>query len=182
MVGDQRSLVSENGVVPRCPLFDAEVLLTSPQRTLAVDSLHTLYQGPAQRYVSSCLWRCVLLNPWKAQGPIDTIIDIGVKNISTVLREWDKEGKHQTLRHLTPNMLGDRKGHNTDDINHPGDKMSLKAAESGRLVSFCVHLLEEYGGAATFGFAVMQAGTSLLRYMRVMKELDVIPTAAQYRE
>eukprot|EP00959_Pyramimonas_sp_CCMP1952_P039578 827882-Pyramimonas_sp.AAC.1 len=45
-----------------CPLFSA-ALCASPHRTLAVDSLHTLFLGPASRCISACLRRVLLKNP-----------------------------------------------------------------------------------------------------------------------
>eukprot|EP00959_Pyramimonas_sp_CCMP1952_P291828 6103597-Pyramimonas_sp.AAC.1 len=45
-----------DSVMHRCPLY-SEALHASPNRTLAVDSLHTLFLGPVLRFVSAALWR-----------------------------------------------------------------------------------------------------------------------------
>eukprot|EP00959_Pyramimonas_sp_CCMP1952_P000645 12455-Pyramimonas_sp.AAC.1 len=79
-------------------------------------------------------------------------------------------------------MLGDRKHFGIARPNHDGGHMSLKAAEAGMLVRFCVDLLMRNGGAARFGFPIIQAGQSLLRYMIVMKQIKVLPTEVQYTE
>eukprot|EP00959_Pyramimonas_sp_CCMP1952_P044302 925653-Pyramimonas_sp.AAC.1 len=66
-------------------------------------------------------------------------------------------------------MLGYMKQCNTQNSARPGTKNLLKAAEAGIMVSFCVHLLDKFGGVVGFGFAMIQAGVSLETYMRVMK-------------
>eukprot|EP00959_Pyramimonas_sp_CCMP1952_P403015 8444742-Pyramimonas_sp.AAC.1 len=60
--------------------------------------------------------------------------------------------------------------------------MSLKAAEAGMLVRFVVDLLVKLGGPGKFGLPVICAGESLVRYMSVMREIEVVPTDVQYND
>ena len=169
----------------RCPLFDIVVLRTSPTRTLAIDSLHSLYLGPCLRYVSACSWRCILYNPWNVVGPVDLLVSSGCVHISNALKLWATENKGTIqcdMKTITPKMLGDRKHFSVANPNHDGGHMSLKAAEAGMLVRFCVDLLMRNGGPARFGLAIIQAGQSLIRYMVVMKQIKVLPTDVQYTE
>ena len=57
---------------------------------------------------------------------------------------------------------------------HPGCAGSFKAAETGRLLPFCVHLLAKLGGSSTFGNPMMVAGRTLQTYMQTMKDSGVI--------
>eukprot|EP00959_Pyramimonas_sp_CCMP1952_P421113 8821663-Pyramimonas_sp.AAC.1 len=98
-----------------------------------------------------------------------------------------KQG-HHTVRHEnnnTENVGGSETfRHVGNDANpdHDGGHMSLKAAEAGMLVRFCVDWLMRNGGPARFGLPIIQAGQSPLRYMIVMKQIKVLPTDAQYTE
>jgi hypothetical protein len=59
--------VSFDPVHDRSPIFDEEIG-TSPDETLAIDTLHTLYYGPANRWSSAVLWRLVLGGKWSSRG------------------------------------------------------------------------------------------------------------------
>ena len=56
-----------DSVVHRNPIY-SDALVTNPARTLAVDSLHTLYYGPIQRWVFAAIWRILMSNPWRIRG------------------------------------------------------------------------------------------------------------------
>eukprot|EP00959_Pyramimonas_sp_CCMP1952_P212868 4454377-Pyramimonas_sp.AAC.1 len=64
----------------RCPIFSIE-LCTSPARTLAIDAMHCLYLGVIMRYVSACLWRLLLGNPWAFSGNESQIQDLALRQI-----------------------------------------------------------------------------------------------------
>ena len=56
-------VVLQDSVVNRVPLFHPSLGI-SPQETMAIDALHTVYYGPVQRWGSATLWRLALSNPW----------------------------------------------------------------------------------------------------------------------
>eukprot|EP00959_Pyramimonas_sp_CCMP1952_P085239 1782281-Pyramimonas_sp.AAC.1 len=47
--------------------------------------------------------------------------------------------------------------------------MSYKAAETGVLLEFTVHMLESTGGADKYGEPLLQGGYSLLRYLELVR-------------
>lgn len=106
-------------VVHRCPLFSTR-LHTSPHRTLAIDSLHTIFLGPALRYCSSALWRIVLRNPWRYRGDVKVVIDNTVAILNAELQKYQSDPSNaipidRRIGKLTPKMLGDRKGRTPQD-------------------------------------------------------------------
>ena len=54
-------------IINRCPLFCDE-LHTSPDKSMAVDTLHTFNYGPVMWWTSSALWRLIMANPWQLRG------------------------------------------------------------------------------------------------------------------
>eukprot|EP00959_Pyramimonas_sp_CCMP1952_P175383 3665631-Pyramimonas_sp.AAC.1 len=98
-----------DAIVRRCPLFD-EYLHSSPARTLAIDELHVLFIGPAQRYVSASLWRIILKNPWSIRGSSDRVADIGARYLKSELDIWQADPDNgvpmnKRLNNLTRGML-----------------------------------------------------------------------------
>lgn len=65
--------------------------------------------------------------------------------------------------------------------NHPGSAGSLKAAECGRMIPFCLHLLCKFGGSTRFGVSLIQAGVALERYMDLMRENPLIVPPDKHR-
>eukprot|EP00959_Pyramimonas_sp_CCMP1952_P472633 9500350-Pyramimonas_sp.AAC.3 len=99
-------------VVHRCPLFTAE-LSCSPVRSLAIDSLRCFYFGPIMRYVSACMWRTVLKNPWQFGGNLDQVIELGSRRLQGDLLFWQQATDvppEVRLGALTAKMFGQRKG------------------------------------------------------------------------
>lgn len=60
-------------VVRYCPIWNLAQLGTSPYRSLMLDSLHLVNLGLMSRYVSACLWRILIQNPWDVVADSDTI-------------------------------------------------------------------------------------------------------------
>ena len=54
-------------IIHHCPLFSRK-LETSPARSLALDSLHTVYLGPIVRWNSAALWRIIVKLAVKYKG------------------------------------------------------------------------------------------------------------------
>lgn len=62
---------------------------------------------------------------------------------------------------------------------HPGGHMSLKGGEIGAMVSFSLHMLQKFGGAAKFGEHLIAAGTSLQEFMSALRSGYVMPSPDQ---
>ena len=74
-------------VINRSPLFCTD-LGTSPTRTLAIDSLHTIKYGPMMRWTRAALWRVIVLNPWRFRGTIDVKLELAIRRLRTDMYEW----------------------------------------------------------------------------------------------
>ena len=101
----------------RCPLFSEE-LGTSPHRTLAVDALHTLFLGPILRFISCVLWRILLMNPWRVNGDLDTVLNIGIMWLNGDLETWQVQENvdlNRRVHGLTLKMMGKRMGCNLQE-------------------------------------------------------------------
>lgn len=134
----------------RCPLF-SQRLGTSPQRSLAVDSLHTLFLGPVLRYVNGVLWRVLLANPWRIGGDLNTVLDLGCLQLSGELRAWQEENDiplDRRVKTITRKMLGKSMGCTTQEtcfFQRAGMEPNCKhrgGGEGGTVRSNCV----EWGG------------------------------------
>eukprot|EP00959_Pyramimonas_sp_CCMP1952_P361318 7567155-Pyramimonas_sp.AAC.1 len=53
--------------------------------------------------------------------------------------------------------------------------MSLKAAEAATMLSFAVAVLNQYGGAPTFGEALIGVGGSLMAFISELKRHPIMP-------
>ena len=86
----------------RCPLFCTQ-LSTSPQSSVAIDSLHTLYFGPMMRCEAAVFWRLVNVNPWRVRGPTTMgRIDTCCKRLTADLLFWrDQEKIHVAAESAT---------------------------------------------------------------------------------
>ena len=129
------------------PIFDTE-LGTSPQRTVALDTLHGYYFGPMTRYASAVLWRIIIANPWHINGDQDNRDEQGCRRIRADLLKWqeDQDIPHnRRICDLTVPMLGARKDAGPDPPDlHPGDTMKTKAAETHMMLRFAHHELSRY--------------------------------------
>ena len=100
----------------RCPIFN-NVLCTSPARTLAIDAMHCLHLGVIMRFVSSCLWRLLLENPWDFSGSESQIQDLALRQIWCELKSWQEKNVpcSDRLDGLTAKMMGKSCGRTTED-------------------------------------------------------------------
>ena len=76
-----------DAVLHRNPIFSS-VLGTSPQRTLAIDTLHTLYYGPIQKYVQCVVWRVIAGNPWRFNGGMEERLELAAARLRIDLAEF----------------------------------------------------------------------------------------------
>ena len=162
---------SLDSVAHRCPLFST-VLETSPQRTLAVDSLHTLYYGPMMRWTSAALWRTLLSNPWGCTGSLSACLELGTRRLTQELAAWfdaHATPHNRRIREITVNMLGDKRGCTLTNTRHPGGHLKTKAAETGIMHEFAMDLIVQHGGVERFGRDFVCAGDAMLQFMRIMQ-------------
>ena len=171
-------------VIRRCPLF-SPAIGTSPVASLAVDTMHTVYFGPAMRFASAVLWRVLLGNPWGIRGTQAAILDLGCRRLHSDLRLWCEQTgvpHEKRLNELTLGMLGSLEGCSvTGHKRHPGSVLKTKAAETGLLVPFAMHLLSMYGGVVDCKASLQEAGAALCEWLDIVRAEDriVLPSAQQ---
>ena len=127
-----------DAVSHRCPLFD-ERLGTSPERTLAVDHLHTIYYGPAAVWLSAVLWRLINANVYCIRGDLATRRLVTVRRLTAELDTWSTANQipaHRRFGDFTLGMLGDDQGLGDREEMHRGGTMKLKAGQIGFLLRF----------------------------------------------
>ena len=142
----------------RNPLFQRQLGLSLS--SLGLDVLHLLYLGVFADYVGAVLWAFLLCAAWCRNT------SLGIIRIRDCLGDWYagpakvKFGnKLTTVGYLTVQMLGKR--------SNPCCK--AKAAETGYLMHFCVHLLERFWGVlGEKHTAFAEAGLALERYLAVL--------------
>ena len=82
----------------QCPLF-APMPAISPQASLAVDTLHTLFFGPVMRLVSAIAWRVLAMNPWEFRGAKAVVLEQGCRQLGAhVLQCFVDENIPNNLR------------------------------------------------------------------------------------
>jgi hypothetical protein len=110
-----------DSVSRRCPLFSS-TLHCNPVSSLAIDSLHTVALGVCQRFVSACIWRVLLRNPWNIAGDLTSALDTEINYVKADLNlfQSDPENKvdrNRAVASLTLKMLGKRGMFNFQDMN-----------------------------------------------------------------
>jgi hypothetical protein len=78
---------------------------------LCVDWLHTLSLGVFQFFLAVLLWRFLLLNPWKLDGPPASWPERGLNHFRSLLFLWynreEQLGRNHTrVQNLTSGMIG----------------------------------------------------------------------------
>ena len=142
----------------RNPLLKREIGLSLS--SLGLDVLHLLYLGVFADYVGAVLWAFLQCGAWCSNT------SVGINRIRDCLGQWyDGAGKERfgkrltTVGYLTVQMLGKQ--------SKPCCK--AKAAETGYLMHFCVHLLGRFEGVlGEKHTAFSEAGQALERYLAVL--------------
>ena len=161
-------------MIHRCPLFD-DRLGTSPSRSVALDTLHTILFGPAMRWLSAVFNRMVLGNPWNVRGDPEYRKKIALKRLSVEMQTFfdDEEiPNDRQLPELTATMIG-----LTDEDCHPGGAMKLKAAEVSTLIGFGIILLQRYD--VEHRGALEVAGTALQDYFGRTRSAGIVVSASE---
>ena len=143
----------------RNPIFNEETGVT--QAIIGIDTLHTCYLGPWQRW---CMWSCWLLlrkNPWSLPGNVENRHELGVLRLRQEIYEYYRSlpqavQKHITeINDLTPKMLG----------TFSRQRLKTKAAESKHLVPGLIQILGKYRDSLGFQCqCLMQAGECLVAF------------------
>ena len=166
----------------RNPLFSS-LLDTSPEKLLAIDTLHTVNYGPLMRITACTLWRVVLSNPWDLPGSDATVIDQDVRRIRLGMRQFfdDADIPHdRRIGDLTLTMLGDRRGCVVrGDYVHPGCVLKTKAAETSVLFQYALNLLESPLGAnVKYRNHLLAACHAMKTWLEVTRTDDVCLSAS----
>ena len=159
-------------VMHRSPVFDL-ALGTSPTRTLAIDSLHTVYLGPCLRWTGATLMRIMHANPWRVPG------HQRLARLELEMLQWfDQEGvpADRRVRRLTEKMMPAEA-----DDPHPGGAMKLKAAEARIVMGFALFSLKSRVEDVSFGHSLLQAGLALAEWFQVTDTPRVRLTVDEYQ-
>ena len=174
----RRCLLVESVLDPvnhRCPLFCGE-LHTTPDKSIAIDSLHTLYFGPCMRHATASLCRLVDANPWQVRGTAKAKVDIGFKRLTADLHQWYDIANvphDRRVSELTPKLLAHV---GVDYGPHQGGLAPLKAAEVSVIMHFAVFALESYPAAAAYHDELLSAGRALCDLLSAIHSAGPIPT------
>eukprot|EP00959_Pyramimonas_sp_CCMP1952_P352094 7377198-Pyramimonas_sp.AAC.1 len=140
------------------------MLKTSPADTLALDVLHTVHLGVAQRLGSVVFWRVLEANVARKRA-----LPQRVKSLESLLHTWyqTKDIPHESrLGRLTLGMIGGgmkvRRGRSAP---HPGVPMKIKGAEMAALLPFCKYLLELYFERVRFAGDLLSSVDAMLRWI-----------------
>jgi hypothetical protein len=185
VVPGQSGMISDP-VINRCPLFSS-TLGTCPDRTLAIDTLHTLNYGPIMRWCSATVWRIILLRcDSVAESTQEGRINLSVRQMRARLLIWYDQNKtpaERRLGELTASMLGSPMGCGTgaDSMPHPGCTMKSKAAETHLLAEFALDMLRETPDLS-LQEDLVHAGESVLTWSAVSRRSPMILTDPQRKQ
>ena len=142
-----------------------------------MDSLHTVYYGPMQKWTSATLWRILLKNPWNLPGSDSAVLDLGVRRLRVHMLEYYAEAgipPNRRIGDLTLTMLGERRGCVVrGDHPHPGTVLKTKAAETGIMFQWTLSLLQSPVGAGVQLYDdLLISGNALERWMQTTRETN----------
>ena len=177
---DEHGRISD-AVIHRCPLLDEEIGTSTD--SIVVDTLHSLYGGPAMRLSSATLWRILMQNCFGIPGRQEIKIELGVRHLRGMLFEFQEKHKiphNERIRDLTPKMLGPQQGAAEGmDECHGGANLKLKSAECGLMLLFCSELLSVYADKLRFGDDLLLAVQSLIAYMDLLRSCPAVMDTSQ---
>jgi hypothetical protein len=160
----------------RNPLFAPGTLITI--ESLCVDEMHTLHLGVFGNYVVHVLWELILADAWGVGGslPQDAAFARSALAIRYDLFQWYKQQKRDNPQKPIYEL-------NDFDIHILGSKdsrvLKAKAAETGTLLSFAVHLAKTYRTKLVRADAVVGAGLALEKYLEITRHSSGQLSASQ---
>ena len=146
-------------VTHRSPLFSRS-LGTSPNRSLAIDSLHSVYLCGVHRWVSASICRPLALNPWRQPE------DMRLFSLVNDLHCWQNQNNiphDRRIGNITAKMLPEY----WNDLEHPGGLLKLKAAECHQALLFMIGAIESQIDSLPHGVALLRAGKSIAQWIQV---------------
>lgn len=153
----------------RNPLWEP-ALGVSVCDSLMIDTLHTLYLGPAQVWVVHALWRIILVDAFRIGATGDRLHNLSLLRIRDAMLAYYKRVKQERpdadvtqVQDLTMGMLGGKPGAVTS---------TMKAAETKGMVSFVVELLHQQRSQFKEPEVshLIEAGQALMTYSTLLDE------------
>ena len=127
----------------RCPLFDPAIG-TTPNKSVALDLLHTLYLGVMVIWCQTTIWATIACNIWADCGDEVTRVQLICLRMRGELfqfyQRWKQEHRNELLTELTdfsPNMIG----------TSQAPKLTTKASETWGLLLFLLSFVEGHQAA-----------------------------------
>ena len=164
----------------RNPVFDP--LLGISVDTLCVDTLHSLYLGPAKDWCAHVLWELVLRNVLGYPGEsLEQRLPLSVLRIRNELWAWYPKWRREhpgdditQLGDLTPAMLGSRSD----------PKWATKAMETKGIIPFCIYMLSAHASAigAPWVDVLLGIGNAFERYISLLRQEPFVVLAAATQE
>ena len=133
---------------------------------IAVDEMHTMFQGGFQDWASLALWRLILDDVLQVGSAIavDDTHKLRASPLNTALRAFYSERRAA--------------GHATDEITgslievigkHDDPQLSCKAAASGDLLRFAMTMVRQHRDSITTGEHLFVAGQALEQYLTITR-------------
>ena len=151
----------------RNPLFSRRTHV-GPE-LICVDELHTMYLGVFQAYVLAVLWQLLENDAWAVGEGLteEAALATSALRLRSELFAWysaeERRAPSQAvykLNDFTLSTLGSKRK----------PLLHAKAAESGTLVKFAVHLARKYGDKLVNKDAAVDAGECLLQYIHITRK------------
>ncbi len=160
-------------ITHRSPVFDEDRTGMNPIRSLAGDTLHSVFLGPLQRWTAAVLMRVLHCNPWKTNPPSRRL------RLLNDLSEWFNLAKipaDRQIGDITDKMLPP---YAADP--HPGGVLKLKAAETSILARFALHMVRRHENLVTLGTPLRLAGEALQDWLAVIstRRVRLYPSEVQ---
>eukprot|EP00959_Pyramimonas_sp_CCMP1952_P270713 5659226-Pyramimonas_sp.AAC.1 len=160
-------------VIHRSQIF-SRALGTNPVRTLAIDSLHTVYLGNMMMVVSCAFMRVLHANPWKTNAPNR------LRRLVHDLESWYDYADvpaDMRLGTITDKILpSDRPD------PHPGGMMRVKAAECHVLLNFSIYMLQKHLHMVQKGVHLLRAGLALEEWCNTCRSARTQLTIPEYQK
>jgi hypothetical protein len=172
-----------DSVVHRNPLF-SESLGTSPVRTLAIDTLHTVYYGPVMRWTSAVLWRIILGNQWGFVGSPEYKLELACRRLRCSMMDWFEVhniAHERRIGDFTLKMVGPAGKYNFENIAHGGGILKTKAAETGIMMEWALDELLKHD-AVPFRDDLVVAGEAMKEWLTIIRSKPVRLDPASHQQ
>eukprot|EP00959_Pyramimonas_sp_CCMP1952_P129139 2700431-Pyramimonas_sp.AAC.3 len=165
--------VNKDWVIHRSPVF-SRALGTNPVRSLAIDSLHTVYMGTMMALVAAILMRLLRANPWQAPE------DNKLKRLVHDLESWYDYADippDMRLGAITEKMLPP-----DGPAPHSGGMMKVKAAECHVLLNFAIYMVKKHSPKIPLAGNLLRSAEALESWCKTCREARARLTVEQYQK